>query len=311
MFKKALISVLALLVISSLMVPYKVEAAKKKVAIMPFEDGSLKKWWTWEWEVGKGVSDMFVTSLVKQGRFSVIEREQLEKILAEQKLGLGGFVDASTAASVGKILGVNYIIMGKITEFSCETKKMSGGKLGKKIFGEALGSAEVEQTVGSCSIDARMIDTTTAEIVSAETGKGDKKETGVSFSAGILEGMSFTGSDFENTILGQAIREACNNLAAAFCEAVGQTGEIVKVKSDSLVYIDLIKEDGVKVGARFMVQRPGEEMEIKGKIIREMEDIGVIEVTEVRQDYSEAKVVSKEAVGRIQKGDKIVGIKKK
>jgi len=156
-----------------------------------------------------------------------------------------------------------------------------------------------------------MIDTTTAEIVSAETGKGDKKETGVSFSAGILEGMSFTGSDFENTILGQAIREACSNLAAAFCEAVGQSGEIVKVKSDSLVYIDLIKEDGVKVGARFMVQRPGEEMEIKGKIIREMEDIGVIEVTAVREHYSEAKVISKEAVGRIQEGDQIVGIKKK
>ena len=46
---------------------------------------------------------------------TVVERDQLDKVLAEQKLGMTGLIDLSTAAEVGKLLGANYIIISKIT----------------------------------------------------------------------------------------------------------------------------------------------------------------------------------------------------
>lgn len=296
---KFLFIVLSLILISSY-----AESAKMKVAILPFEDGSLKKWWTWEWQVGSGVADMFVTSLFKIGRFSIVEREQIQKVLAEQKFGMTGLVDASTAAQIGKILGVKAIITGKVTEFSMDTTKgkTPGG------FG-ALGGISIEQTVARCAIDARIIDTETAEILAAESAVGDKKKTGVSFSQGDLAGLAFGASDFENTLLGQAIRESVDNLAKKFSEAVGVTGEIIKVKTPDLVYIDLTKEDGVQAGTVFKVQRPGEIIKTKKGIIKEMVDVGTITVTNVKEGYSEASV-DKAAVGQIQEGDTIISIPK-
>lgn len=280
------------------------ESAKMKVAVLPFEDASLKKWWTWEWHVGSGVADMFVTSLFKIGRFSIIEREKIQKVLEEQKFGATGLVDTSTAAEIGKILGVKAIIVGKITEFSLDT---TGGKTPDKLG--ILGGITVVQTTARCAIDARMIDTETAEILAAESAVGDKKLTGVAFSQGDLAGLAFGSANFENTILGQAIRECVDNLAKKFSETIGVTGEVIKVKTPELVYIDLTKEDGIDVGTVFKVQRPGEIIKTKKGIIKEMIDIGTITVTSVKEGYSEA-VADSATVGKIQEGDIVISIPK-
>jgi hypothetical protein len=155
-----------------------------------------------------------------------------------------------------------------------------------------------------------MVDTETGEILAAESAVGDKKVTGVAFSQGDLAGLAFGSANFENTILGQAIRECVDNLAYKFKETVGLRGEIIKVKTPELVYIDLCKEDGIDVGTVFKVQRPGEIIKTKKGIIKEMIDIGTITVTNVKEEYSEA-TVDKSAIGQIQEGDIIISIPQK
>jgi len=49
---------------------------------------------------------------VKTNIYQIIERTQLEKVLKEQKLNMSGLLDESQAVSVGKLLGVEVIIMG-------------------------------------------------------------------------------------------------------------------------------------------------------------------------------------------------------
>ena len=47
---------------------------------------------------------------------TVVERDQLDKLLAEQKLGMSGLIDESTVVEAGRLLGANYMIISKITE---------------------------------------------------------------------------------------------------------------------------------------------------------------------------------------------------
>jgi TolB-like protein len=65
--------------------------------------------------VGKAVSSMLVTELSERDGMRVIERSQLQDLLEEQRLALSGRVDESTAIEVGKMLGVQYMIFGNVT----------------------------------------------------------------------------------------------------------------------------------------------------------------------------------------------------
>ena len=112
--------VLGLLLIAVLTASLPVFGAEKnpnRVAVLPFDDGSIEHWWGDNWQVGAGISDMIVSEMLAQKRFRLIEREQINKVLQEQNFGASGRVDANTAAKIGRILGVKYILIGKVTEF--------------------------------------------------------------------------------------------------------------------------------------------------------------------------------------------------
>lgn len=50
--------------------------------------------------------------------YSVIERSQVDQVLNEQSFAVSGAVDQSTAHNVGKLLGVDALILGNITDYS-------------------------------------------------------------------------------------------------------------------------------------------------------------------------------------------------
>ena len=84
---------------------------KSKIAIMEFPDlhGSVS-------ELGKFIPEELTTRLFMTKRFEVVERSLLNKVLEEQNLGISGLVDASSAAQIGKMLGVEAIVTGTITD---------------------------------------------------------------------------------------------------------------------------------------------------------------------------------------------------
>src|ERR1700689_4592528 len=61
---------------------------KKRVAVFDFDyatvHSSVAALFGQDVDVGKGISDLLVTDLVKDGSYSVIERKALDKILKEQ-----------------------------------------------------------------------------------------------------------------------------------------------------------------------------------------------------------------------------------
>ena len=76
------------------------EPQKKRVAVLDFDFATVQKWWDGNWDIGKGISDLVVKDLVRDGRYSVIERRALDSVLAEQNFSNSDRANASTAAQM-------------------------------------------------------------------------------------------------------------------------------------------------------------------------------------------------------------------
>ena len=78
---------------------------------------------------GEMVSGIFEKYLLEAG-YQIVERDQVTKILQEQSLSLTGAIDSKTAKDVGKILGVDALIMGNVTSYSVQQEKTTYVDLG-------------------------------------------------------------------------------------------------------------------------------------------------------------------------------------
>lgn len=67
-------------------------------------------------DFGKFLAEELVTRLYKTKKLKVIERQRLDKVIAEQKLSLTDMIEASSAKRIGRILGVDAIVAGTISE---------------------------------------------------------------------------------------------------------------------------------------------------------------------------------------------------
>src|SRR5580698_10283727 len=158
------------------------EAQKKRVAVMNFDyaavSTSVTQLFGSNQDVGKGIADLLVDKLVSDGVYAVIERKQLDKIIAEQNFSNSDRADASTAAKIARILGVDAIIIGSITQFgndNSETKAGGGISALSKI---GIGGVDKKKSRAVVQITARMVDTSTAKILASSQGKGESERGG-------------------------------------------------------------------------------------------------------------------------------------
>jgi TolB-like protein len=86
---------------------------KTSVAVIEFSDldGNVNK-------LGKLFSEELITRLYETKKFNVIERTMLTKVLNEQKLQASGLIDEDSAKKLGKLLGVDSIVTGSISDLS-------------------------------------------------------------------------------------------------------------------------------------------------------------------------------------------------
>lgn len=85
---------------------------KPYIAVFQFEDANVR---TEHTKLGHTLTEMLITALIQADRFNVMERVQLEKILKEQSLGQTGTIDTETAVEVGKLSGLEGVVMGSIS----------------------------------------------------------------------------------------------------------------------------------------------------------------------------------------------------
>lgn len=226
---------------------------KKRVAVLVFDDKTDRslRWWGNK-GVGEGLSDMITTELVKTGNYRVIERQELDKILAEQDLGASGIVTPASAAKLGKVLGVELAVMGAVTEFGYK-KSDTGGRI--KGFG--LGVQSQSATV---ALDCRMVNTTTAEIIGAEHIRKEKSSKGIRIST---NKFSFKNKKaFDESLIGKAAREAVKGVIKLIDKnalKIPWQAKVVTVKN-GMVFINAGAAGGIINGDAFTIYQKGEEL---------------------------------------------------
>jgi curli biogenesis system outer membrane secretion channel CsgG len=282
---------------------------KKLVTVMNFEYGTVKSYvaqiFGSDQDIGKGISDMLVDKLLKDGKYRLIERSALDKILAEQNFSNSDRADSNTAAKIGKVLGVDAIIIGSITQFGRDDQhtNVGGGGYGLGRFGlGGVGASKAKAVVG---ITARVINVSTGEILASVQGTGESTRSGTSligggggWTGGGGGGLDMGSSNFANTILGEATHKAVDDVGAKLDEEADKipartlviSGVVADATGNTLI-LNVGKKAGVKVGDKLTVTRQVRVVKdpTTGKVIKSVEDkVGDATVTEVDDDSATA-----------------------
>lgn len=215
--------------------PIKMVGERMGLAVLPFQTKGLGT------EMGEiNVVEQMMTTFYGLNRFKLFERSQLEKILEEQKLGMTGILDASTAAEIGKGIGVDAIVLGSVTR--------SGANI---------------------AIDARLIDTETAQIITAQDEMSGRTSI-------------------------PDLKEMINRLALKISQDLPLVeGYVINVSGDQLTF-DFGSAKGVRKGMKCIVYREGRDIihPITKKVLgKETEELGEVKLVQVFPEYSVGQVL--------------------
>ncbi len=154
-----------------------------------------------EGEKGSGTQASYKLTefLTKTQRFTILEREKIDKILQEQGFSLTGAIDQATAVEIGRLLGVDALIFGSVTTYKIEDEKGTR-KVEKKVGTgeyrtvkyyniftkkEEERQEEIKKTVlvdenylkrkGVVSISFKVVDVKTGQLLAVKSLTQDKK----------------------------------------------------------------------------------------------------------------------------------------
>ena len=202
--------------------------------------------------VEKQAADILATKLSSSGKFLLLERQDLDKVLEEIKLNGG-------SEGMQKV-GADYLIIGSITEF------------GRKNVGDQnVFSRSKTQTV-TAGVSLRLVDVSTGEIIYSEEGKGEATSI-----AKTTMGLGET-ADFDATLSDKAISVAISKLVENIINNCmnRQWKSYFLSNDENDIIISGGKSQGLKIGDVFEVSEKGKSVknpqtgmmiELPGKIV--------------------------------------------
>src|SRR5688500_5826824 len=132
-------------------------------------------------------ADQMTTLLDASERFSVIERTQLTKLLDEQNLE--GIVTPGEMAKPAQVRGVDYLLLGKVTNLRVKKEDKSRG-FGLAQVGGLIGGADVKKKdvviTTEAGVDIRLVDPTTGEVLLSNFSEYKKTDEAGAFGLDVL-----------------------------------------------------------------------------------------------------------------------------
>jgi hypothetical protein len=340
--KKILQSVCGALLLLSLIPSIRPAQTPIRVAVLDFDfpenTGELRQLLP---NVGQIIMDRIESGLVSLQTYEMVERRRIIKILEEQNLGKGGRIDDQTAAKIGRILGVDAIIYGTISEFSLSGARTDGDyeldnlgvtlkahyTLTNTTTGRILISEESIGQAGSRSPNARRniqsqgmnpMDLT-AVLCKKLGGKWCNKvpltsRTQLPQRPPRHDLRSFV--EHCRSLANSAVAEATSKIIARVQEtkirgtdnrrgSINKTdGRVLRV-SGSMLYISGIDTGGVQPGDKFQVRRLTSDRDAAGNVVSFTEKVGEVEIVEVQSSVAVGRFSSTTNDLKPQKGDQV------
>ncbi|WP_281661205.1 CsgG/HfaB family protein [Microvirgula aerodenitrificans] len=183
--------------------------------------------------IGKQASDMLANRLVASNRFLVFERQDLNRIKAEQAI-----------LQQADLVGVDTLILGSVTEFGRSTTGKSGFLSATKI-----------QTARA-KVEIRLVDARTGHVFFSANGAGE-----ASTESGQVAGFG-SKADYDGSLNDRAIGAALSDVQTALMnklDARPWRTDILKVSGRQL-YISGGERQGLRVGGMLDVMHEGEKV---------------------------------------------------
>ena len=188
-------------------------AADPAIGVAEFRNDTSAGWWYGG--AGRELAGMLSNELSNTGKFRVVEREKLDKVLEEQDLAEAGRVNKATRVKAGKVTGAKYLVFATVSSFEENTAGTGGGV---SFRGINVGGKKQDAYI---AIDLRVVDTTTGDVEWSRTVEARSEAKGINL--GLYRG-GFGGNlaKHEKTPVGKAIRgvmiEAVDYLTCAMVD---------------------------------------------------------------------------------------------
>lgn len=298
--------------------------AKKRVAVFDFDNAAVQGGITSPFfstappNLGKAVADLLIARLVQDATVSVIERAAIDKLIAEQNLSNSDRTDPRTAAKLGRILGVDAIILGSITRYDYDDQTTGGG--GSRFGGFGRGSMTTKHDIKAhVEITARIVSPDTAEVLLASQGVGEVFHKGVKVdvrdtSNVAMMGMSGATNPIMNEAMDKATVELAGQLEQIFPKLPPRTpvidGLVADANESGRLILNVGSQNGVKQGDHLQVWRAGKEIRdpATGKVLmRDDTLLGEAVVTTVAEISS---IATYQGAEKVKTGDLVKSIPK-
>jgi curli biogenesis system outer membrane secretion channel CsgG len=155
------------------------EPSRLRLAVLDFREGAgvaggLRG------GIGRWVANQLASQIMETGRFDLYERANIDQVLQQLRIDASGAVDDSTAAQIGKLAGVNYLVFGDVEQATVTREKFGNGFSHK----------------ASVLVSFRAVDVETGRIWKQKRQEGDK--------------LDFSNSPDLREMANQATNEAIN-----------------------------------------------------------------------------------------------------
>jgi curli biogenesis system outer membrane secretion channel CsgG len=248
-------------------------AQKKRVAVFDFDNAAVQGGIVIPFadtkapDLGKAAADLLITKLVQSGSVTVVERNAMDKLLAEQNFSNSERANPVTAAKLGRILGVDAIILGTITHFDYSDKTTGGGG-GARFGGFGGSSMKTKHDISAkVQISTRLISPDTAEVLAVSEGAGEVKRKGVKEDmrdASLLMMQGNANNPLMNECMDAAIAKLATELNETFPKLPARLsvidGMVADADGSGQLILNVGAQNGVRVGDHLQVWRPGKEI---------------------------------------------------
>ncbi len=190
-------------------------AEKPSMAVLDFTNNTNAYWW--KPGVGRDLANMLTNELASSKKFRMLERKKISSVIGELDFNESKYVDKSTKQKIGKIKGAKYLVTASVTSFEENTE---GSNSNFNFMGFGVGQKSQK---ASLSVDLRIIETETGEIIDTRTIEGTSESKSTGFSGSFM-GVGGSTGESKKTPASKAIRGAVIRIADYLvCSMVDKT----------------------------------------------------------------------------------------
>ena len=143
-------------------------------------------------QLARIAGDQLTTLLDQTRRFEMVERTQVQQLLAEQNME--GIVRPDQMAKAGQVLGAQYLLIGKVTSFrikqeATETGINAGGLgdlIGFNTRGETGYNKKNVQIKTQVGVDLRLVEPSTGKILVSKFSEFDRVDSAESLGINVM-----------------------------------------------------------------------------------------------------------------------------